>query len=78
MAPKRTSTSEAPAMTQAAIKKLVADSIVAALEAQVSNMANADNKNRNPEPREVPVARNIMPELSVTRKSSTSPSMVKL
>ncbi|GJU37300.1 hypothetical protein Tco_1185654 [Tanacetum coccineum] len=32
MPPKRTSTSEAPAMTQAAIKKLVADSVTAALE----------------------------------------------
>ncbi|GJY69594.1 hypothetical protein Tco_0472576 [Tanacetum coccineum] len=31
--PKRTSTSEAPAMTQAAIRKLVADSVSAALEA---------------------------------------------
>ncbi|GKF68030.1 hypothetical protein Tco_0197709, partial [Tanacetum coccineum] len=33
MPPKRTSTSEAPAMTQAAIKKLVADSVSVALEA---------------------------------------------
>nr|GEW41736.1 hypothetical protein [Tanacetum cinerariifolium] len=33
MPPKRTSTSEAPAMTQAAIKKVVADSVFAALEA---------------------------------------------
>nr|GEY64159.1 hypothetical protein [Tanacetum cinerariifolium] len=33
MAPKRTSTSAAPAMTQAAIKKLVADSVAIALEA---------------------------------------------
>ncbi|GJW78332.1 hypothetical protein Tco_0140014 [Tanacetum coccineum] len=33
MAPKRTSTSAAPAMTQAAIRKLVADSVAAALEA---------------------------------------------
>ncbi|GJU53537.1 hypothetical protein Tco_1227251 [Tanacetum coccineum] len=33
MPPKRTSTSEAPTMTQAAIKKLVADSVFAALEA---------------------------------------------
>ncbi|GKG02840.1 hypothetical protein Tco_0310476, partial [Tanacetum coccineum] len=33
MPPKRTSTSEASAMTQAAIKKLVTDSVVAALEA---------------------------------------------
>ncbi|GKB05348.1 hypothetical protein Tco_0833543, partial [Tanacetum coccineum] len=32
MAPKRTSTSAAPAMTQAAIRKLVADSVAAALE----------------------------------------------
>ncbi|GJT43287.1 reverse transcriptase domain-containing protein [Tanacetum coccineum] len=34
MPPKRTSTSEAPAMTQAAIKKLVADSVTTTLEAQ--------------------------------------------
>ncbi|GKA99826.1 putative reverse transcriptase domain-containing protein [Tanacetum coccineum] len=43
MPPKRTSTSEAPAMTQAAIKKLVSDSVSAALEAQAANMANTDN-----------------------------------
>ncbi|GJW37461.1 hypothetical protein Tco_0060381 [Tanacetum coccineum] len=41
MPPKRTSTSEAPAMTQAAIKKLVADSVTAALEAQAATMAGA-------------------------------------
>ncbi|GJU93257.1 putative reverse transcriptase domain-containing protein [Tanacetum coccineum] len=57
MPPKRTSTSEAPAMTQAAIRKLVADSVATALEAQAANMANADNTNRNPEPREAHVAR---------------------
>ncbi|GKE98824.1 hypothetical protein Tco_0022175 [Tanacetum coccineum] len=57
MDPNRTSTSAAPAMNQAAIKKLVADSVTAALEAQAANMANADNTNRNPEPREAPVAR---------------------
>ncbi|GKA90056.1 hypothetical protein Tco_0811868 [Tanacetum coccineum] len=39
MAPKRTSTSAAPPMTQAAIKKLVADSVAAALEAQAATMA---------------------------------------
>ncbi|GJR48452.1 hypothetical protein Tco_1316555 [Tanacetum coccineum] len=50
----QTSTSEAPAMTQAAIKKLVADSDSATLEAQVANMANTDNTTR---PREAPVAR---------------------
>ncbi|GJU06052.1 putative reverse transcriptase domain-containing protein [Tanacetum coccineum] len=54
MPPKRTSTSEAPAMTQAAIKKLVVDSVFAALEAQAANMANTDNTTR---PREAPVAR---------------------
>ncbi|GJU74476.1 hypothetical protein Tco_1265881 [Tanacetum coccineum] len=46
MPPKRTSTSEAPAMTQAAIKKLVADSVSAALEAQAANIANTDNTTR--------------------------------
>ncbi|GJU26832.1 hypothetical protein Tco_1165453 [Tanacetum coccineum] len=57
MAPKRTSTSAAPTMTQAAIRKLVADSVVAALEAQAAIMANTDNTNRNTEPRETPVVR---------------------
>ncbi|GKB14586.1 hypothetical protein Tco_0848509 [Tanacetum coccineum] len=47
MDPKRTSTSTAPPMTQAAIKKLVADSVVAALEAQAATMANTDNTNRS-------------------------------
>ncbi|GKC33441.1 hypothetical protein Tco_1040735 [Tanacetum coccineum] len=57
MAPKRTSTSAAPPMTQAAIKKLVADSVVAALEAQAATMANTDNTTRNTRQRETPVAR---------------------
>ncbi|GKE30302.1 hypothetical protein Tco_1445686, partial [Tanacetum coccineum] len=57
MPPKRTSTSEAPAMTQAAIRKLVVDSVTAALEAQAATMANADNANRNTEERKAPVAR---------------------
>nr|GEV85520.1 putative reverse transcriptase domain-containing protein [Tanacetum cinerariifolium] len=57
MPPKRTSTSKAPAMTQDAIRKLVVDSIATALETQEATMANADNANRNPEPREAPVAR---------------------
>nr|GEW26890.1 reverse transcriptase domain-containing protein [Tanacetum cinerariifolium] len=47
MPPKRTSTSAALVMTQAAIRQLVADSIAAALEAQAANMANANNTNRN-------------------------------
>ncbi|GKD75053.1 hypothetical protein Tco_1333335, partial [Tanacetum coccineum] len=44
-------------MTQATIRKLVADSVAAALEAQAATMANADNTNRNTEQREIPVAR---------------------
>ncbi|GJX13645.1 hypothetical protein Tco_0205403 [Tanacetum coccineum] len=47
MASKRTSTSAAPAMTQAAIRKLVVDSVATALEAQAATMANSDNTNRN-------------------------------
>ncbi|GKD48571.1 reverse transcriptase domain-containing protein [Tanacetum coccineum] len=42
---------------QAAIKKLVADSVSAALEAQAVTMANADNTNRNTGQRETHVAR---------------------
>ncbi|GJW50221.1 hypothetical protein Tco_0091572 [Tanacetum coccineum] len=57
MAPKRTSTSAALAMTQAAIRKLVANSVAAALEAQAANMANTNNTNRNSGPRETRVAR---------------------
>ncbi|GKD48143.1 putative reverse transcriptase domain-containing protein [Tanacetum coccineum] len=57
MPPKRTSTSEAPAMTQAAIRKLVADSVTAAMEAQAATMVNADNTNRNTGEREALVAR---------------------
>ncbi|GJW40109.1 reverse transcriptase domain-containing protein [Tanacetum coccineum] len=54
MPPKKISTSEAPAMTQAAIRKLVANSVTAALEVQAANMANTDNTTR---PREAHVAR---------------------
>ncbi|GJU14593.1 putative reverse transcriptase domain-containing protein [Tanacetum coccineum] len=54
MPPKRMSTSEAPSMTHAAIKKLVDDSVFATLEVQAANMANTDNTTR---PREAPVAR---------------------
>ncbi|GJX48493.1 hypothetical protein Tco_0273683 [Tanacetum coccineum] len=58
MAPKRTSTSAAPPMTQAAIKKLVADSVVAALEAQAATMASTSNPNRNTQPTRTPVTKN--------------------
>ncbi|GKD90388.1 hypothetical protein Tco_1365895, partial [Tanacetum coccineum] len=57
MPSKRTPTSEAPAMTQVAIRKLVAGSVTAALEAQAATMANANNTNRNTREREAPVAR---------------------
>ncbi|GJY54589.1 reverse transcriptase domain-containing protein [Tanacetum coccineum] len=57
MPPKRTSTSKASAMTQAAIRKLVANSVTIALEAQPATMANADNTNRNTREREAPVVR---------------------
>ncbi|GJR07587.1 reverse transcriptase domain-containing protein [Tanacetum coccineum] len=57
MAPKRTPTSAAPAMSQAAIRKLVADSVVAALEAQAATMANTNNTNRNTGQSGTPVAR---------------------
>ncbi|GKE76437.1 hypothetical protein Tco_1542557 [Tanacetum coccineum] len=43
MPQKRASTTEAPAMTQDAIRKLVADSVIAALEAQAATMASASN-----------------------------------
>nr|GFA04742.1 putative reverse transcriptase domain-containing protein [Tanacetum cinerariifolium] len=44
-------------MTQAAIRQLVVDSVATAVETQAAIMANADNANRNPEPKEAPVAR---------------------
>ncbi|GJV00787.1 reverse transcriptase domain-containing protein [Tanacetum coccineum] len=55
MASKRTSTSAAPVITQAAIRKLVADSVSAALEAQAATMANTDNTNTGL--REAPTAK---------------------
>nr|GEV23878.1 reverse transcriptase domain-containing protein [Tanacetum cinerariifolium] len=51
MAPKRTSTSVAPTMTQDSIRKLIT------VEAQAATMANTDNTNRNTGPRETHVAR---------------------
>ncbi|GJZ90025.1 hypothetical protein Tco_0661952 [Tanacetum coccineum] len=54
MPPKRTSTSEASAMTHVAIRKLVADSVTTALEAQATTMASINNPNRNSGPRKTP------------------------
>ncbi|GJS22940.1 hypothetical protein Tco_0451572 [Tanacetum coccineum] len=55
MPPKRTSISEAPAMTNAAIRKLVANSVATVLEAQVATMASTNNPNTRP--RKTPVAK---------------------
>ncbi|GKB45652.1 hypothetical protein Tco_0896405 [Tanacetum coccineum] len=44
-------------MTQAAIRQLIIDGIVVALEAQAAAMTNANNPNRNTEPREIPVGK---------------------
>ncbi|GJY29258.1 hypothetical protein Tco_0405025 [Tanacetum coccineum] len=57
MPPKRTSTSDASSMTQSAIRKLVADSVTAALEAQAVTMANISNPNRNTSPTGTPVVK---------------------
>ncbi|GKD89679.1 hypothetical protein Tco_1365186 [Tanacetum coccineum] len=57
MPPKRTLTSAAQAMTQAAIRQLVTDSVDVALEAQGATMENTDNPNRNTGPRESPVTK---------------------
>ncbi|GKB40789.1 reverse transcriptase domain-containing protein [Tanacetum coccineum] len=56
MPPKRTSTSETPAITLDAFRQLIAG-ITAALEAQAAAMVNTDNPNRNTGPREIPVAK---------------------
>ncbi|GJW03203.1 reverse transcriptase domain-containing protein [Tanacetum coccineum] len=71
MTPKRKSRSEAPAMNQAAIKKLVVDSVYAALEAHATNMANTDNTTR---PRETPFERI---ELVFSRSNCTEDCKVK-
>ncbi|GKF32755.1 hypothetical protein Tco_0102553, partial [Tanacetum coccineum] len=47
MPPKRASTSESPAMTQDAIRKLVVDSVTTALKAQAATMASNPNRNTN-------------------------------
>nr|GEU78425.1 reverse transcriptase domain-containing protein [Tanacetum cinerariifolium] len=52
MPPKRSSTSKASTMSQAAIRKLVTDSVATALETQTTTMAEADNSIR-----EIPVAK---------------------
>nr|GEY48466.1 putative reverse transcriptase domain-containing protein [Tanacetum cinerariifolium] len=57
MAPKRTSTSTTPAMTEATIWQLITEGVAAALEAQAATMANVDNPNRITRPREIHVVK---------------------
>ncbi|GJS82991.1 reverse transcriptase domain-containing protein [Tanacetum coccineum] len=57
MPPKRTSTSETPAITLAAIQQLINDGISSALKAQTASMASASNPNRNTRPTGTPVAK---------------------
>nr|GEX72276.1 reverse transcriptase domain-containing protein [Tanacetum cinerariifolium] len=52
MPPKRSSTSKTSTMSQAAIRRLVADSVATALKTQKATMAEADNSIR-----EIPVAK---------------------
>nr|GEV64777.1 putative reverse transcriptase domain-containing protein [Tanacetum cinerariifolium] len=68
MALKRTSTSAVPAMAQADIRKLVSDSVATALEAQATNIANADNTNKNTEPREAHVDLALSSVILATRE----------
>ncbi|GJY75983.1 hypothetical protein Tco_0481099 [Tanacetum coccineum] len=50
MPPKRTSTSETPAITLATIQQLITNGISSALKAQADTMENANNPNRNTGP----------------------------
>ncbi|GJR13194.1 reverse transcriptase domain-containing protein [Tanacetum coccineum] len=56
-ASKSVTTTEAPAMTQDAIRKLVADSVTSALEAQAATMASASNPDRNTGPTGTPAVK---------------------
>ncbi|GJV83445.1 UvrD-like helicase, ATP-binding domain, P-loop containing nucleoside triphosphate hydrolase [Tanacetum coccineum] len=57
MPPKRTSTSETPAITLATIQQLINNGIAAALEAQAVTTAGASNPNRNTGPTRTLVAK---------------------
>nr|GEX19189.1 reverse transcriptase domain-containing protein [Tanacetum cinerariifolium] len=71
-ASQKTSTSAAPTMNQAAIRKLVADSVAAALETQVPTMENTENTNRNTRPRETHVRERAL-QLSVLKGKQQCP-----
>nr|GEV83312.1 reverse transcriptase domain-containing protein [Tanacetum cinerariifolium] len=55
--PRKAYSSSSNSFGVATIRQLVVDSVVTALETQATTMVNADNANRNPEPREAHVAR---------------------
>ncbi|GKC15696.1 reverse transcriptase domain-containing protein [Tanacetum coccineum] len=57
MPPKRTSTSETPAITLAAIQQLINDGISSGLKVQAATTASASNPNRNTGPTGTPVAK---------------------
>ncbi|GJR86099.1 reverse transcriptase domain-containing protein [Tanacetum coccineum] len=57
MPPKRTSTSETPAITLAAIQQLINDGISSALKAQAASIASDSNPNGNTGPTGTPVAK---------------------
>nr|GEU84390.1 reverse transcriptase domain-containing protein [Tanacetum cinerariifolium] len=57
MPPKRTSTSATLAMTEAAIRQLIKEGVATILEAQAAAMANANNPNISPRPRETLVGK---------------------
>ncbi|GJX06253.1 hypothetical protein Tco_0194185 [Tanacetum coccineum] len=57
MPPKRTSTSETPAITLDAIRQLINDGISSTLKIQAATMASASDPNRNTSPTETPVAK---------------------
>nr|GEW83425.1 putative reverse transcriptase domain-containing protein [Tanacetum cinerariifolium] len=58
-------------MSQATIRKLVADSIDAALETQTTTMAEANNSIRNTRPREIPVEKRELEENKVAFATGT-------
>nr|GEV74191.1 reverse transcriptase domain-containing protein [Tanacetum cinerariifolium] len=57
-----------PAMNQAVIRQLIDNHVATALEAQAANMANTDNTNRNPEPRETLAARKLFSRSNCTKE----------
>ncbi|GKF14892.1 hypothetical protein Tco_0056354, partial [Tanacetum coccineum] len=72
MPPKKTLTSETPAITLAVIQQLITYGIAAALEAQAATMASASNPNRNTEPTGTPVAKRETIKSSLAVNFSTS------